>query len=122
MRDAMKRNPAILRSCFTCDELGNIMTIIRDDLTIFTGMTRPDSFIQFFDPEHLELAGKFWHALLRQSAVFSWSIPISVASFKGNAKFNGLVGSKEISIVVSNQDNEMTADEPATQNYNIEIT
>lgn len=99
----MNVHSLILRSCFTCDMHGNILTILKDDLEIFTGKTRPISFSELFAAHGLECAQQFWRVLLEQSTVFSWDVPVSILSLKRNMKLTGVVGSTEITLVLSNE-------------------
>src|SRR5687768_17415648 len=99
----MKVPPVILRSCFTCDTHGKILTVVKDDFGIFTNAIRPGSFSQLFAANAVDIAHQFWNVLLDQSNVFSFGIPVAFPSLKGTGKFTGVVGSTEIAIIVSNE-------------------
>jgi PAS domain S-box-containing protein len=72
---------------------------------MFAGKVLPCSFLGLFSSESVERADQFWKDLLSHSTVFSYGIPVSHLSYAGEAKFDGMVGNKEISIVVSNDAN-----------------
>jgi signal transduction histidine kinase len=84
--------------CFVCDQSGNILRVLRDDMKIFASPDPPRSFFSLFDLSNKSEQLQFWHQLRGETAINNWVLNVRQDSLTTGYKFSGIVTGDEIFI------------------------